>query len=44
MFQEELMWPYMMAASTATILPVVFIFFFVQRTFVEGITITGIKG
>jgi multiple sugar transport system permease protein len=34
----------MMAASTATIAPVILIFFFVQRTFVEGITITGIKG
>lgn len=43
-FQEKLMWPYMMAASTATIAPVILIFFFVQRTFVEGITITGIKG
>ncbi|MBE2236490.1 MAG: carbohydrate ABC transporter permease [Caldilineaceae bacterium] len=41
---EALMWPYMMAASTMTILPVVVLFFFVQRTFVEGISITGIKG
>ena len=38
------MWPYMMAASTATIAPVIIIFFLVQRTFVEGITVTGIKG
>jgi multiple sugar transport system permease protein len=44
MFQEELMWPYMMAASTATVVPVVLLFFFVQRTFVEGISITGLKG
>lgn len=44
MFQEELMWPYMMAASTAAIAPVVLLFFFVQRTFVEGISITGLKG
>ncbi|MBV7338772.1 hypothetical protein KFU94_63250 [Chloroflexi bacterium TSY] len=43
-FQEELMWPKMMAASTAMIAPIIFIFFFVQRTFVEGISITGIKG
>lgn len=43
-FQEELMWPRMMAASTAMIAPIIFIFFFVQRTFVEGISITGLKG
>ena len=43
-FQEELMWPKMMAASTTMILPIILIFFFVQRTFVEGISITGIKG
>ena len=44
MFQEELMWPYMMAASTATAAPVIILYFFVQRTFVEGISITGLKG
>jgi ABC-type glycerol-3-phosphate transport system permease component len=44
MFQEELMWPYMMAASTATVAPVIILYFFVQRTFVEGISITGLKG
>jgi ABC-type glycerol-3-phosphate transport system permease component len=43
-FQEKLVWPYLMAASTVTILPVVLIFFFTQRTFVEGVTVTGIKG
>lgn len=43
-FQEELMWPRMMAASTATIAPIILLFFFVQRTFVEGISITGLKG
>lgn len=44
MFQEALMWPYLMAASTATILPVIVLFFLIQRLFVEGITVTGIKG
>ena len=44
MFQEKLMWPYMMAASTATVAPVIILYFFVQRTFVEGISITGLKG
>ncbi|MEM7132639.1 MAG: carbohydrate ABC transporter permease [Chloroflexota bacterium] len=43
-FQEELMWPKMMAASTTMIAPIIVLFFFVQRTFVEGISITGIKG
>ena len=42
--EVRLVWPYLMAASTATILPILFLFFFTQRTFVEGITITGIKG
>lgn len=43
-FVEKLVWPYMMAASASVILPVVVIFFLTQRTFVEGITVTGIKG
>ena len=43
-FAEKLVWPYLMAASVVTILPVVLIFFFTQRTFVEGVTITGLKG
>ena len=40
----ELMWPRLMAASAVMILPVVLIFFFTQRTFVEGIALTGVKG
>jgi len=43
-FVEKLAWPYLMAASTVTILPIVIIFFFTQRTFIEGIAISGIKG
>jgi multiple sugar transport system permease protein len=43
-FWEKHLWQYMMAASTATILPVVIIFYVAQRTLVEGITVTGIKG
>jgi len=43
-FSYHLVWPYLMAASTATILPIILLFFFTQRTFVEGITVTGIKG
>jgi multiple sugar transport system permease protein len=43
-FAQKLVWPYLMAASTVTILPVVLLFFFAQRTFVEGVAITGLKG
>jgi multiple sugar transport system permease protein len=43
-FQEELMWPYLMAASTVSAAPLIILFFLVQRTFIEGISITGIKG
>ncbi len=43
-FAESLQWPYTMAASTVTILPIVILFFVAQRTFVEGVTVTGIKG
>ena len=37
-------WDYLMAASTAVILPIIMLFFLAQRYFVEGITLTGIKG
>lgn len=43
-FVEKLAWPYLMAASTVTILPILVLFFFAQRTFIEGISISGIKG
>ena len=35
---------YLMAMSTIVTLPSVLIFFFAQRTFIEGIVMTGIKG
>ncbi len=34
----------LMAASTLVVLPVVALFFFTQRYFIQGITLTGIKG
>lgn len=37
-------YPWFMAAVTATTLPVLVLFFLVQRTFVEGIAVTGLKG
>ena len=43
-FQESLMWPYLMAASTLIVAPMIITFFLTQRTFVEGITLTGVKG
>lgn len=37
-------WHYLMAASTATILPVLVLFFVAQRYFIQGIVLSGIKG
>lgn len=34
----------LMAASTVMMLPVVILFFLTQKTFIQGITLTGIKG
>jgi len=36
-------WHYLMAASTLVVLPVIVLFFFTQRTFIEGIAATGGK-
>ncbi|MDQ8184947.1 carbohydrate ABC transporter permease [Pelagicoccus sp. SDUM812002] len=37
-------WHYLMAASTLIILPLIVLFFFTQKTFIQGITATGAKG
>ncbi len=37
-------WHYLMAASTLVVLPIIVLFFFTQKTFIEGISMTGIKG
>ncbi len=37
-------WHLLMAASAAITIPVVIVFFFIQRGFIEGITFTGLKG
>ncbi len=37
-------WNLLMAASAMTIAPVIVLFFFTQRLFVQGIAITGLKG
>ncbi|MGQ9683395.1 MAG: carbohydrate ABC transporter permease [Anaerolineae bacterium] len=41
---KGLAYPYLMAVSTIVTLPSIVIFFLAQRTFIEGITLTGIKG
>jgi multiple sugar transport system permease protein len=40
----ETNWPYLMAASTLALIPIVLVFIFAQKYFVEGIAITGVKG
>ena len=37
-------WNLMMAASLSTTLPLIILFFIAQRYFIEGITLTGLKG
>ncbi|MEZ4557630.1 MAG: carbohydrate ABC transporter permease [Caldilineaceae bacterium] len=39
-----LAYPYLMAVSSIVTLPILLFFFFAQRTFIEGISLTGIKG
>ncbi|MFI6785592.1 carbohydrate ABC transporter permease [Micromonospora sp. NPDC050276] len=36
-------WGYLMAASAAVIAPIIALFFFLQRYFIEGVTLTGVK-
>jgi multiple sugar transport system permease protein len=36
-------WAYLMAASTTFTIPVIIMFFLTQRTFIQGIALTGIK-
>jgi ABC-type glycerol-3-phosphate transport system permease component len=37
-------WSWVMAGATAATVPIVILFFLTQRTFVQGITLTGTKG
>ncbi len=37
-------WSWLMAASALVFIPIVVLFFFTQRTFIQGITLTGSKG
>lgn len=40
----RLAYPYLMAVSTLVTMPIAVAFFFTQRTFIEGISLTGLKG
>ncbi|WP_246240504.1 carbohydrate ABC transporter permease [Anaerocolumna sedimenticola] len=37
-------WNLLMAASTVAIIPMIIVFFFAQRYFIEGISFSGLKG
>lgn len=37
-------WHYMMAAATIAVLPMIIMFFFAQKYFIEGMTFSGVKG
>jgi multiple sugar transport system permease protein len=37
-------WHFLMAASAVTVLPIIILFFFAQKTFIQGIATTGSKG
>ncbi len=37
-------WQYLMAATLVTLLPVLILFFAAQRYFIQGVTVTGVKG
>jgi len=47
-FHAVMIWLYrfdlMMAAAVLMTLPVIALFFFAQRQFIQGITLTGLKG
>ncbi len=37
-------WPWMMAASVVVMLPLLIVFFFAQKYFIQGVVFTGLKG
>jgi ABC-type glycerol-3-phosphate transport system permease component len=42
--EYQLAWNYMMAVALIMLMPILILFFFAQRQFVQGIVMTGIKG
>jgi multiple sugar transport system permease protein len=41
---HHVQWNLVMAATVLVMLPVIVLFFFAQKAFVEGVTLTGVKG
>jgi multiple sugar transport system permease protein len=41
---HQVQWPLTMAATLLVMAPVIVVFFLAQRAFVEGVTLTGVKG
>jgi ABC-type glycerol-3-phosphate transport system permease component len=41
---KQLAYPYLMAVSTIVTMPILLVFFFAQRAFIEGISLSGLKG
>jgi multiple sugar transport system permease protein len=42
--QNRTQWDLMMAAATVVTMPIVIVFFFAQKQFIQGIALTGMKG
>lgn len=42
--QTDISWDLQLAASTAMTIPVIVVFFFAQRYFIQGVVMTGLKG
>jgi len=41
---KTLAYPYLMAVSTIVTMPILVVFYFAQRSFIEGISLSGLKG
>ena len=41
---HQVQWNLTMAATLLVMLPVIVLFFLAQKAFVEGVTLTGVKG
>jgi multiple sugar transport system permease protein len=42
--EMKIEWPYSMAASAFISIPVILLFLFVQKRFIEGVMMSGVKG
>jgi multiple sugar transport system permease protein len=42
--QTDVSWDLQLAASTAMVIPVIILFFFAQRYFIQGVVMSGLKG